>query len=65
MAMMTVAQNMLPQPWARPRFQPEKWPEITAPTPNAHSDHDARIAAQAASLEVARVDFGVLDARRF
>ena len=38
MAMMMVARNMLPQPLASPRFQPEKWPEITAPTPSAHSD---------------------------
>ena len=39
-AMMMVATSMPPQPpEARPRFQPEKWPEITAPTPSAQSDH--------------------------
>jgi hypothetical protein len=38
MAMTTVARNMLPQPFASPRFHPEKCPEITAPTPNAQSD---------------------------
>ena len=39
MAMMTAAMNMPPQPpEAMPRFQPEKWPEITAPTPSAQSD---------------------------
>src|SRR5262245_22763799 len=33
------AMNKPPQPAeARPRFQPENWPEITAPTPSAHSD---------------------------
>ena len=37
--MITVAMNMPPQPpTAKPMFQPEKWPEITAPTPSAHSD---------------------------
>jgi hypothetical protein len=30
---------MPPQPPVmKPKFQPEKWPEITAPTPSAHSD---------------------------
>ena len=38
MAMMMVATNMPPQPpTAKPRFQPEKSPEMTAPTPSAHS----------------------------
>ena len=37
--MMMAAISMPPQPpEARPKFQPEKWPEITAPTPSAHSD---------------------------
>ena len=40
MAMMMVAMSMPPQPpEAKPRFQPEKCPEITAPTPSAHNDH--------------------------
>ena len=35
---MIVATNMPPQPpTLNPRFQPEKSPEITAPTPSAHS----------------------------
>ncbi len=39
MAMMTEATNSPPQPPVdRPRFQPEKWPEMTAPTPSAHSE---------------------------
>ena len=39
-AMRTVAMSMPPQPpEARPRFQPEKCPEITAPTPSAHNSH--------------------------
>ena len=25
-------------PVANPKFHPEKWPEMTAPTPSAHSD---------------------------
>ena len=38
-AMMIAAMNRPPQPPApMPKFQPEKWPEITAPTPSAHSD---------------------------
>ena len=39
MAMMMPATSMPPQPpVAKPKFQPEKWPEMTAPTPSAHSD---------------------------
>ena len=39
MAMMMAAMNKPPQPPApMPKFQPEKWPEMTAPTPSAHSD---------------------------
>jgi hypothetical protein len=38
--MMMAAKNKPPNPPApRPKFQPEKWPEMTAPTPSAHSDH--------------------------
>ena len=36
--MMTVARNIEPQPKARPKFQPENWPEMTAPTPSAQSE---------------------------
>ena len=37
MAMMMPATSMPPQPpVAKPKFQPEKWPEMTAPTPSAH-----------------------------
>ena len=40
MAIMMAAMNRPPQPPApMPKFQPEKWPEMTAPTPRAHSDH--------------------------
>ncbi len=39
MVMMTVPTNMPPHPpTAKPRFQPEKFPEITAPTPSAQSE---------------------------
>ena len=39
MAMMMVAKNIPPHPpEARPRFHPEKCPDITAPTPRAQSD---------------------------
>ena len=39
MAMIAPATSMPPQPpVAKPKFQPEKWPEITAPTPSAQSD---------------------------
>ena len=39
MAIRMEAISMPPQPpEARPRFQPEKCPEITAPTPSAQSD---------------------------
>ncbi len=39
-AMMAAATSMPPQPpVAKPKFQPEKWPEITAPTPSAQTDH--------------------------
>jgi hypothetical protein len=39
MPMMIAAKNSPPQPPApMPKFQPEKCPEITAPTPSAHSD---------------------------
>jgi hypothetical protein len=39
MAMMPAATSMPPHPPVmKPKFQPEKWPEITAPTPSAHSD---------------------------
>ncbi len=35
-AIRIAAMSIPPQPpEASPRFQPEKWPEITAPTPNA------------------------------
>ena len=37
--MTMVAMSMPPQPpTAKPRFQPEKSPEMTAPTPSAHSE---------------------------
>jgi hypothetical protein len=36
--MMTVATNIEPQP-SGPKFQPEKWPEMTAPTPSAQSEN--------------------------
>ena len=36
--MTNVASSMLPQPFASPMFQPENWPEMTAPTPSAQSD---------------------------
>src|SRR5690606_33162474 len=39
MAMMIAAKNKPPHPPApMPRFHPEKCPEMTAPTPSAHSD---------------------------
>ena len=39
MDMTMVATNMPPQPpTAKPRFQPEKSPEMTAPTPSAQSE---------------------------
>src|SRR5262245_32772683 len=38
--MISDAMNIPPQPpTAKPRFQPENCPEITAPTPSAQSDH--------------------------
>ena len=40
MAMRMPATSRPPQPpVANPKFHPEKWPEMTAPTPSAHSDH--------------------------
>jgi hypothetical protein len=37
--MMSVATSSPPNPPAvRPKFQPKKSPEMTAPTPSAHSD---------------------------
>ena len=39
MVMMTAPTNMPPQPpTAKPKFQPEKSPEMTAATPSAHSE---------------------------
>ena len=53
MVMMTVATNMPPQPpTLKPRFQPEKSPEITAPTPSAHNDEDAGVAPQLTLFEI-------------
>jgi hypothetical protein len=38
-AMISEAKNSPPQPAvASPRFHPENWPEMTAPTPSAHKD---------------------------
>ncbi len=38
--MITVASKSPPKPpAAKPKFQPKKSPEITAPTPRAQSDH--------------------------
>jgi hypothetical protein len=34
-----VATSRPPNPYARPKFQPKKSPEMTAATPRAHSDH--------------------------
>src|ERR671918_298989 len=36
--MNTVATRRPPNPYASPKFQPKKSPEITAATPSAHSD---------------------------
>ena len=62
--MRMVATNIEPQPKARPKFQPEKWPEMTAPTPSAQSEKHARVAPQLALREVLRAHLLVLDARR-
>jgi len=37
--MTTVAISRPPKPYASPKFQPKKSPEMTAATPSAHSDH--------------------------
>ena len=48
-------------PAARPKFQPKKSPEMTAPTPSAQSDPTRAVAAEAAALEVAGLDVAVAD----
>ena len=63
MAMMMAAMNRPPQPPApMPKFQPEKWPEITAPTPSAHSDHTRAWRFRPRFLEVVLVGVLIGDA---